>query len=451
MIANSQLGQVRYNPNYGSGYARTGAEPTGTVDPTLQADSALATTTTGVPGDSFNPSATTLAPTSAQTLAPAEPEKKKTNWLAWGAAAAGGAALITFGGKSAGWWLKEAVKEGADDLAKAADDIVGKFNGFSRTDLDGLSREQLNQIHGAADEAAAKKLLAELRAAAPSTPQAPKPTVPANATVAKGLEGIDLENSSAVDINRALADKALTVQREAEDAQRALEMTFEDNQAQIKTQVGNRFNVSTHSTIGYGTRLPRTSQIETESQTVIDELARTAQKGDAIDKAKASYQLNNGSYKLVGFNGSHQPVYKFEAKPLYSEAEEQVLGLHYAGRTDVAEAVAKANNLEYTAGGTTLKVKGGTKSIELTDNSIEGYAELVNGGRAVALNEHGQVMTKEQVAEYIAECAKETPKKTPDLAMSGLYFKDGNTEIKPRIIVNTGADQAPKPRFSISG
>jgi hypothetical protein len=123
--------------------------------------------------------------------------------------------------------------------------------------------------------------------------------------------------------------------------------------------------------------------------------------------------------------------------------------LHYAGRTDVAEAVAKANNLEYTAGGTTLT--GGTKSIELTKNSIDDYVALVDGNKAVALNEHGQVMTQAQVAGYIAECAKEIPNKTPDLEMSGLYFKDGATEIKPRIIVHTGADQAPKPRFSLFG
>jgi hypothetical protein len=327
---------------------------------------------------------------------------------------------------------------------------VAKFKGVSKENLDGLNADQLKQIHDAGDETVAKKLLAELRAAAPTPPQAPKPTVPATSTVANGLEGIDLEKSSAVDINRALADNAQAVRREAEDAQRALQMTFEDNKDQIKNQARG-FDVSKHSTIGYGNTLHRNSQIETESQTLIDELARTAQKGDAIDKAKASYQLNNGSYKLVGFNGSHQPIYKFEAKPLYSEAEEQVLGLHYAGRTDVAEAVAKANNLEYTAGGTTLKVQGGTKSIELTDNSIEGYVALVDGNKAVALNEHGQVMTKEQVAGYIAECAKEIPNKTPDLEMSGLYFKDGATEIKPRIIVHTGADQAPKPRFSLFG
>ncbi len=398
--------------------------------------------------DSFNSSASNLAPTTAPAE---EPQKKGPNYLAWGALATLAIPAVILGGKSAGWWLKEAVEESgkaADDLAKSIDGIVGKFKGFSKQELDGLSPEQLKQIHGADDETAAKKLLAELKAAAPSTPPAPKPTVPVNPAVARGLEGIDLEKSSAVDINRALADNAQTVKREAEDAQRALEITFEENKDQIKQQARG-FEVSKHSTIGYGKTLHRNSQIETESKTLIDGLARTAKNGDAIDKAKATYQLNNGFYKLVGFNDAHQPIYKFEAKPLYSEAEEQVLGLHYAGRTDVAEEVARANNLEYTADGTTLK--GGTKSIELTKNSIDDYVALVNGGKAVALNEHGQVMTKEQVAGYIAECAKEAPNKTPDLEMIGLYFKDGTTEIKPRIIVNTGADQVPKPRFSLLG
>ena len=443
MVSNTQFG----NYNYGYSLARTGAEPTGTVDPTLQADpNALAP----AGADSFTSSASNLAPTTA----PAEEPKKKggINWGGVALATVAGAALVGTGlhGKAHWGWFKKAAEEGGEAFAKGADDIVGKFKVFSKDDLAGLSAEQLKQIHDASDETAAKKLLAELKAAAPSTPPAPKPTVPANSTVARGLEGIDPQKSSAVEINRALADNAQTVKREAEDAQRALEMTFEDNKDQIKKQARG-FDVSKHSTIGYGKRLPLASQIETESQTLIDGLAITAKKGDAIDKAKANYQLNNGSYKLVGFNDAHQPIYKFEAKPLYSEAEEQVLGLHYAGRTDVAEAVARANNLEYTAGGTTLKVQGGTKSIELTKNSIDDYVALVNGGKAVALDEHGQVMTKEQVAGYIAECAKEAPKKTPDLEMSGLYFKDGATEIKPRIIVNTGADQVPKPRFSLLG
>lgn len=187
----TQLGQVSYYPN--SGYARTGAESSVPVDQTLQADSALATAPT--PGDSF---------TSASTTAPAEPEKKKTNWLAWGAAAAGGAALITFGGKSAGWWLKEAVQEGADDLAKGADAILAKFKGFSQENLEGLNAEQLKQIHDAGDEAAAKKLLADFKPAAPTPPTPPAAAVPTPSHTAAGSTVTDEASHIADLINKGI-------------------------------------------------------------------------------------------------------------------------------------------------------------------------------------------------------------------------------------------------------
>jgi hypothetical protein len=115
----TQLGQVSYYPS--SGYLRTGAESSVPVDPTLQADTtALATTTTGVPGDSFNPSATTLAPNTAPAE---EPQKKKgPNYLAWGALATLAipvGILLLKKGK-----VDEAAnlaKEGVDNLANGAE------------------------------------------------------------------------------------------------------------------------------------------------------------------------------------------------------------------------------------------------------------------------------------------------------------------------------------------
>jgi hypothetical protein len=113
MIANSQLGQVRYNPN--SGYLRTGAEPSVPVDPALQADTtALAPAGT----DSFNSSASNLAPTTAPAE---EPKKKGPNYLAWGALATlaiPAGILLLKNGK-----VDEAAnlaKKGADDIANDA-------------------------------------------------------------------------------------------------------------------------------------------------------------------------------------------------------------------------------------------------------------------------------------------------------------------------------------------
>jgi hypothetical protein len=114
MIANSQLGQVSYYPS--SGYLRTGAESSVPVDPALQADpTALAPAGT----DSFNSSASNLAPTTAPAE---EPQKKKgINYLAWGALATlaipAGILLLKKGKVDEAANL---VKKGADDIANDA-------------------------------------------------------------------------------------------------------------------------------------------------------------------------------------------------------------------------------------------------------------------------------------------------------------------------------------------
>jgi hypothetical protein len=101
----------------------TTSAPAPTTGMEAQDPTALAPATTGVPGDSFNSSATTLAPTTA----PAEEQKKKgPNPWAVGAAVLGIGTAVAFGANHVfKWgWLEEAVQEGGEAAADAAKNMV---------------------------------------------------------------------------------------------------------------------------------------------------------------------------------------------------------------------------------------------------------------------------------------------------------------------------------------
>jgi hypothetical protein len=429
----SQVSNFGYYPREASYPAPA---PTGTEaqDPT-----ALAPAPTGA--DSFS---------TASNLAPTAPEKKGTPWGMIGGIAAGTLA-IGYGvtALSQGRWniFAKAVAEGGQTVAKELteqgqkhlDELV-KSSHFDAKQLEGLTDDQIKALKADFDagksEAALNKVLDGFKKTTNTAGEAGAKSK-TTSTVAKTLEGIDPETSTAYEINTALKRHNFELETQKGETKFQLESDFAEHEAKIRKQ--NRFfDLSKHSEIKHGTGLPKNHEVEGASEELVEELTKASKNGNTIEKANADYQLKNGTYKLVGFNDTHQPIYEFEPKALYSEAEKQVLELHYAGRKNVAEEVAKANGITgYTA--TAKQFQSGSKTFALPEANAQGYEDLVDKDYAFAFDEHGIRMSKTDVKAYIAECAKD--KKAPELELIGQPFVDDKTVLRAQVIVKTGVEK----------
>jgi hypothetical protein len=431
MISQSQFGNVPgygYNLNYA---------PREAVYTAQTADAGIAPDQTGLApapagGDVANFS-------TASNLAPA-PEKKPVNWLAWGAAAAGVTTAVIFGGKAAGFWLKEAGEEVSKQTKNLVDEVAEQFSHLKKGDLNNFSKEELEQLKNAKNKTEADKLFAGFKKAGEEAGdvKAPKTKTP-KTNVPDALKNIDPETSDVRDIRKALKQHEIDLRYEATELADELEGTFDSNKRRID-KVNPGFDLKTQSKIPYNGGLPAVHEIDEASDNLITELEDLVQNGaDEVQKAQAKYQLENGSHQLIDFNAKNEPIYTFKPKPLFSEEEKYVINLHNAGRETEARKLAEDLGFTHTPAGpgTPASFKNGGKEITLPSGKANDYVAEVTNGRAFAFDEKGNPMTDAELQTYLAECKKE--KEPPNLNVDGYYITDGPNQVPATITVNTGS------------
>ena len=359
----TQLGQVSYYPSYS--LARTGAEPTGTVEPLASTDStALATAPTGT--DSFT-SASTLAPTASTE----EPKKQGPNYLAWGAL---GAAVLTGGlllGHHNLGWFKEAVEAGA----KGADNLA----------------------NGA--EAAAKGAGDAIDNVAGNTPVAK-----AQEAVAHTLDGINFGTSSAKEIGAALRQSQAAKNLAAEERSLALQAE----------------GLMTHHNINH-TWNPTAGQPAVSSGVTIADKVFPSNKGEyeaLVELAKtdpvAKVRLESGRWETTSFTTTKktgETILKttfVPAEGIYNPTESAIVGIlrsaDHSQKGSVNSAVTRANELAKQYGGNvTQSTNGFTIRTNTGDDIfIPSKAHITAGSykQGSIIDEHGQALTQAEIDEY---------------------------------------------------
>lgn len=442
MISQSQFGNATgygYNYNYAPREAGYPASSDAGIAPD---QTSFAPASTGV--DSFNSSPSNLAPATA----PAPEQKKGLNPWTVGATVVGGAALIGLGikGHSDWGWFGGTLKNAGEELSKQtknlADEVAEQFSHLRKGDLNNFSKDELEQLKNAKNKTEADKLIARFKKAGEESKAVDPPKAKPSVNTPSALKNIDIEKSDVKDIRKALKQHEIDLRDEATELADELEGTFDSNKRAIN-RVNPRFDLSdANKTISHAdaANLPAKHEIDEASLNLVDDLTERMASGvDDVEKAQAMYQLENGSYKLTGFNDKYEPIYAFEPKPLFSEQEKHVINLHNAGREKDARKLATDLGFTHNPATSTgpAMFKNGGKEITLPSGKPNDYVAEVTSGRALAFDEHGNPMDETALQEYLDLCKKE--KEAPDLNIDGHYVDTGSDFVPAKITVNTGS------------